>query len=122
MLPYLQRKDVDFPDEEQEKELMDQIYDDVNDLYQDEHHIISQGDLLEQLYSMLHELNMAARHKELVSTKRSVANEELGIMDPDKFPINRLSMDLIVELQSIWDTEQGKKMLNKVEAYVGHSL
>lgn len=29
---------------------MDQIYNDVNDLFIDEHHIMTQGDLLEQMY------------------------------------------------------------------------
>jgi len=49
------------------------------------------------MYSQLHEINMVARHKQLVSTKRKVESEELGIIDPDKFPINRLSADLITE-------------------------
>ena len=67
---------------------MDQLYADVNDLYQNEHHIMTQGDLLEQLYSMLHETHMVARHQELVYTKRSAqASEETAIMDPDSFPI-----------------------------------
>jgi hypothetical protein len=70
---------------------MQQIYEDVNDLYTNEHQIISQGDLLEQIYSMLHEINMVARHCQLVYTKRNAASEETGIIDPDKFPIHRLS-------------------------------
>ena len=48
---------------------MNQIYDDVNDLYTDEHLLVAQADLLEQMYSMLHELNMVARHEELVYQK-----------------------------------------------------
>jgi hypothetical protein len=28
-------------------------------------------------------------------------------MDPDKFPINRLSNDLIKEYESVWETDSG---------------
>ena len=42
-----------YPDYEEDKQIMDQIYADVNDLYQDEHHIMTQGDLLEQMYCKL---------------------------------------------------------------------
>ena len=38
------------PSPEQENELLQKIYDDVNDLYTDEHLIMTQADLLEQLY------------------------------------------------------------------------
>ena len=37
LLPYLQRGVEAFPDEEEETAIMKQIYDDVNDLYTDEH-------------------------------------------------------------------------------------
>ena len=69
----MQRGLEQFPDEEKELEIMQQIYNDVNDLYQDEHLIMTQSDLLEQMYSkyspsifillgILHEINMVARH------------------------------------------------------------
>ena len=46
----------------------------------------------------------------------------MEIIDPDKFPISRLSADLITEYESIWSTSHGKKMIRQVERYVGHSL
>ena len=47
LVPYLQRGIESLPDEDEEQEIMKQIYDDVNDLYQDEHLIMTQADLLE---------------------------------------------------------------------------
>jgi hypothetical protein len=43
------------------------LYEDVNDLYTDEHRVMAQSDLLEQMYSMLHELNMVARDRKLIT-------------------------------------------------------
>ena len=45
---------------------MKTLYEDVNDLYQDEHMIMTQADLLEQMYNLLHEIHMVARDHELV--------------------------------------------------------
>lgn len=43
-------------------------------------------------------------------------------MDPDKFPINRLSGDLIKEFDDLWSSEKGKAMIKELETYVGHTL
>ena len=56
---------------------------------------------------MLHEINMAARDEELVFRKKSQSEEEAAsseIMDPDKFPINRLSGDLVKEYDNLWNS------------------
>lgn len=66
---------------------MTQIYNDVNDLYIDEHMIMAQADLLEQMYSMLHEVNMAARNEELVYVKQNEESASTALLDPDSFPI-----------------------------------
>ena len=96
---------MEFPDSDEETEIMNQLYDDVNDLYTDEHLIMTQADLLEQMYNILHEINMAARHeRKLVYTKRQKDVEDNAILDPDMFPINRLSEDLVVEYESVWET------------------
>ena len=61
---------------------------------------------------MLHELNMVARHEELYYEKPPEADEDaFAIMDPDKFPITKLTNDLIKEYQSVWETKRGSKML-----------
>ena len=53
LLPYLQAASGGnleaFPDEASENELVRQLYDDVNDLYTDEHRLMAQADLLEQM-------------------------------------------------------------------------
>ena len=65
---------------------------------------------------------MVARHKDLVSAKRIKDNENNDLVDPNLFPIQRLSNDLVVEYISIWYTEEGKSMKKEVERYLGHSL
>jgi hypothetical protein len=40
----------ELPSLERENELMMELYKDVNDLYTDEHMIMTQADLLEQMY------------------------------------------------------------------------
>lgn len=41
------------PTIDQENEMLTKIYEDVNDLYTDEHLIMTQADLLEQLYQQI---------------------------------------------------------------------
>ena len=45
-----------------------------------------------------------------------------AIMDPDKFPINRLSGDLVKEFDCLWTSKKGKAMMKEIERYVGHTL
>ena len=74
---------------------------------------------------MLHEINMVARHEELVYQKpprEEEAAASAGLMDPDKFPFMRLKNDLIKEYESVWSTSKGKRMIGQVEKYYGHSL
>lgn len=54
---------------------MKQLYEDVNDLYTDEHRIMAQADLLEQMYNMLHEINMVARDEQLIFRRKSKVEE-----------------------------------------------
>ena len=42
------------------------------------------------------------------------------MVDPDKFPINRLSADLVKERASLWEIEP--ELLDEVEHFHGHSL
>jgi hypothetical protein len=75
------------------------------------------------MYNQLHEINMVARHVQLYYPKRlRDAAENTELMDPDMFPMNRLSSDLVVEYESVWETERGKKMLKEIERYLGHTL
>ena len=55
LLPYLQhatrQSNLDLlPDEETEKALLTKVFEDVNELYTDEHLIMTQADMLEQMY------------------------------------------------------------------------
>ena len=55
LLPYLQnatrRDDLELlPSEDEEAELLQKVFADVNELYTDEHLIMTQADLLEQFY------------------------------------------------------------------------
>lgn len=46
--------------------------------------------MLEQMYALLHEINMVARDHSMIGLKKPRANDAADsaeIMDPDKFPI-----------------------------------
>lgn len=53
LLPYYRSGALDELDTEKEEELIKEIYEEVNDLFVDEHWKISNGDLLEQTFHML---------------------------------------------------------------------
>ena len=107
---------------------------DVNDLYTDEHMIMTQADLLEQMYSneekclfitgyidLIQAMHDLARHKELVVKKREKGAECTSILDPNQFPIQKLSGEFVEEYESVWDIE--KDTLSRgLERYVGHTL
>jgi len=103
MLPYLQRQTMEqfrregdgevvdwFPEEEEETQIMKQLYEDVNDLYTDEHKIMAQSDLLEQVYNLMHEINMEARNHLIIRQKREDGGEADQLLDPNQFPIQNL--------------------------------
>ncbi len=69
------------------------------------------------MISAMHELT---RHKDLVVKKRA-KDQDNKLLDPNSFPIQRLSADLIEEYESIWDVEKDtlkKQMLRKVGHYL----
>lgn len=67
---------------------------------------------------MVTSMHDAARHKEIVVKKSSRKHKQI---DPDQFPIQRLSGDLVEEYESVWDIE--KETLSKtLERSIGHSL
>jgi len=64
----------------------------------------------------MHEIT---RHKEIVFKK---PKERKGTpLDPDQFPIQKLSGELIEEYESIWNTER-EQLRKQLERQVGHSL
>lgn len=69
------------------------------------------------MISSMHELT---RHKEIVVKKRA-RSDQTSLLDPDKFPIQRISGDLIEEYESLWDIEKDslKKQLRRK---IGHYL
>lgn len=83
------------PSLEREEELLRQIYEDVNDLYTDEHQIMVQADLLEQLNQQISAMHALTNKMELVENTKRKAQLEARKVDPDSFPINRLSADLV---------------------------
>lgn len=69
------------------------------------------------MISAMHEVT---RHKELVVRKNRNLNAN-NILDPDQFPIQRLTSDLVEEYESIWDLEKDslkKQMIRKVGHYL----
>ena len=90
------------PSLEDENAMLQQVYDDVNDLYTDEHLIMSQADMLEQLYQQVAAMHSITNKRELVEDSRRQGWLEARKVDPDSFPINKLSEDLVRKYVSIW--------------------
>ena len=55
------------------------------------------------MISAMHEI---ARHREIVIKKPPKGSEKGEIFDPNSFPIQRLTGDLIEEYESIWNLEK----------------
>jgi hypothetical protein len=90
------------PSLEDENAMLQQVYDDVNDLYTDEHLIMTQADMLEQLYQQVAAMHSITNKRELVEDSRRQGWLEARKVDPDSFPINKLSEDLVRKYVSIW--------------------
>ena len=69
---------------------------------------------------MITSMHEVARDKELVVNKNKPAWLEARKVDPDSFPINKLSADLLQEYDSIWQVD--KSLRKRMEAKVGHYL
>ena len=65
----------------------------------------------------MHEI---ARDEDLVINTKKEAREEAKRVDPDSFPINNLTADLLEEYDSIWKVD--KTLRRRMEAKVGHYL
>ena len=65
----------------------------------------------------MHELT---RNRELVVNKKKEQWEAAKKVDPDTFPINKLTSDYFDEYVSIWEGD--RKLRKKVEGRVGHYL
>ena len=66
------------------------------------------------MLSAMHEL---VRHKEVVAKKQ----KDKKPMDPNMFPIQKLSGELIEEYESVWEVEK-ESLRNQLERHIGHSL
>ena len=53
LLPYHQRGMISSLDPEEEEKIIKEVYDEVNDLFINEHWLILKGDLLEQTFNMI---------------------------------------------------------------------
>ena len=65
-------------------------------------------------------MHEVAREKELVVNTKKQEREEAKRVDPDSFPINKLSAELFEEYESVWTLD--KKLRKRMEAKVGHFL
>lgn len=60
------------------------------------------------------------RQLDLIISKNKAAQEAAKLVDPDSFPINKLSADYVEEFVSIWDLD--KTLRQRMEARYGHYL
>ena len=108
------------PDGDAEAKILEKVYEDVNELYTDEHLITMQADLLEQMNTILYSLNELTRDRELVIGRNRQKKLDARNVDPDSFPINDLSVQLFEEYDSVYDLD--RTLRKRCEARVGHYL
>jgi len=65
-------------------------------------------------------MHEVARDRDLVINTLKGQREEAKKVDPDSFPINKLSAELFEEYESVWDVD--KTLRKRMEAKVGHFL
>ena len=65
-------------------------------------------------------MHEVARDQDLVVNKKKKAQQAARQVDPDSFPINKLSADLFEEYESVWHTD--RVLRRRMEAKVGHYL
>ena len=81
---------------------------------------MTQADLLEQLYTQISSMHGLTNKRELVENAKRHQQLEARKVDPDTFPINKLSADLVQTYCSIWNDD--KELRRRMEAKVGHYL
>ena len=69
---------------------------------------------------MITAMHEVARDEELVINKKKQQREEAKKVEPDTFPINDLTADLIEEYDSIWKVD--RRLRRRMEAKFGHYL
>lgn len=65
-------------------------------------------------------MHEVARDRDLVVNKKKQAQLDAMKVDPDSFPINKLTADLFEEYESVWTID--KTLRRRMEAKVGHYL
>ncbi|CAI2367906.1 unnamed protein product [Moneuplotes crassus] len=101
-------------DPQQEEDIIREVYDEVNDLFIDEHWMISNGDLLEQTFAMLSPLKKICTHNKL----KWYTDENYDLMHPNDFQIHLRSEDLVKEEKSLWEVKP--ELLDYLKKEVGH--
>ena len=120
-LPHAQRGKLATLSEDEEDALLRKAYDDINELYTDEHWMIAQSDLLEQCYTQFEALHSLARNKALrYEVSNMKADKSGALVDPDKFPVYHRSPELISITQSLWEKEP--RLLKNLRAQLGFIL
>jgi hypothetical protein len=69
---------------------------------------------------MLKAMHDLTRKSDLVVSSAKAAQEEAKLVDPDTFPINKLSPDLVETYLSVWDLD--KTLRKRMEMRYGHYL
>jgi len=65
-------------------------------------------------------MHEVARDVDLVVNKNKAAQLAAKSVDPDSFPINNLSAELIEEYDSVWQAD--RQLRKRMEAKLGHYL
>jgi hypothetical protein len=122
LLPYHAQILENYPSENDIDKIYKEVYDEMNELYIDEHWSIANADYLEQMYGILSAIHGRVRNYELVYDLKLEENKKKFLEnDPNTFPIYDLtSKNKEPDYKTIWELD--KEFNDYIEENVGFNL
>lgn len=122
MLPYHSQSLSKYPTNEELNKMYLEIYNEINELYIDEHMTMGNNDYLEQCYDIFSNIHKLVRKYEIVyDIKLDENRKKFNQNNPDQFPVYNLTgSDSVPDYKTIW--ELNKDFNTEFEELTGHTL
>jgi hypothetical protein len=111
LLPYHSKSLKNYPTKAELDIIYKEIYDELNELYIDEHWSIANADYLEQIYDILSNIHKLVRKYDLVYDLKLEENKKKFYEnDPNQFPVyNLTSRNKEPDFKTIWELDRDFK-------------
>jgi hypothetical protein len=122
LLPYHSRSLSKYPTKEEQNKMFLQSYQEVNELFIDEHLSMGNNDYLEQCYDIFSNIHKLVRKYDIVYDLKLEQNRKKFMEnDPNQFPVYNLTgSDSIPDYKTIWELK--KDFSEEFEELNGHFL